>query len=336
MRNYIVRRIFLMIPTMFVVTIVVFTLIRLIPGDVVDLMAMQHVREQSRGMEEPPLDADAIREMLGLNVPVHIQYARWIGVWPREDGGFSGLFQGDFGNSLWTKKPVIEAIGQRLPRTFELGVLAFIMAQLVAFPIGIISAVRQNSWADFLGRSFAIISLATPAFWLATLIIVFGSVYLKWSPPVQYFRLTEDLGQNLQQFLIPAFLVGTAMSATTMRMLRTTMLEVLRQDYIRTAWAKGLKERIIVIRHASRNAMMPVITIVSGQIPIMFGGVVIMEQIFGIPGMGRLFLDSVFRRDYPYVSALNMIFAGFGLFLILACDLSYAWLDPRIRAKAFK
>lgn len=325
-----------MIPTLLVVTIVVFLLIRLIPGDVVDMMAMQHVREQSTGMEDAALDADAIREMLGLDVPLHIQYVRWIGVAPQEDGSFGGLLQGDLGTSLWTKKPVIEKIAARIPRTFELGFLAFIIAQLVAFPVGIISAVRQNSWADFLGRSFAIISLATPAFWLATLIIVFGSVYLKWSPPVQYFRITENFGQNIQQFLIPAILVGTAMSATTMRMLRTTMLEVLRQDYVRTAWSKGLKERIIVIRHASRNAMMPVITIISGQIPIMFGGVVIMEQIFGIPGMGRLFLDSIFRRDYPYVSALNMIFAGFGLILILLCDLSYAWLDPRIRAKAFK
>jgi len=336
MTAYIIRRLLLMVPTLLVVTIVVFLLIRLIPGDVVDLMVMQHVREQSRGMDDPPLDPDGVREMLGLNVPIHVQYVRWLGLGPQEDGSFSGLLQGDFGKSLWTKKPVVEAIVDRLPRTFELGFLAFVMAQLIAFPIGIISAIRQNSWADFLGRSFAIVSLATPAFWLATLIIVFGSVYFKWSPPVQYFRITENLGQNLQQFLIPAFLVGTAMSATTMRMLRTTMLEVLRQDYIRTAWSKGLRERIIIIRHASRNAMMPVITIISGQIPIMFGGVVIMEQIFGIPGMGRLFLDAIFRRDYPYISALNVLFAGFGLFLILACDLSYAWLDPRIRVKAFK
>jgi len=326
-REYVIRRIVLIFPTLFAVTVIVFLMVRLIPGDVVELMAMQHMREQSGSTQEAPLDADALREMLGLDKPWYTQYIEWA-------GGILTRF--DFGKSLWTQKPVIEEIVRRLPWTFELGIFSFIIAQIIALPVGIYSAIRQDSVGDYLGRSFAIISLATPAFWLATMIMVFPSIWWGWSPPMQLTPFTENPGKNLIQFLIPALLVGTAMSATTMRMLRTTMLDVLRQDYVRTAWSKGLRERVIIVRHALRNAMMPVITIISGQVGIMWGGVVIMEEIFNIPGMGRLFVDAVFRRDYPYISALNVLFAGMGLFLILLCDLSYAWLDPRLRAKAFK
>jgi len=320
MRDYIIRRVLLMIPTMLVVSMVVFLMIRLIPGSVVEIMAFRMVQSQSAGGE--PISVETIRHSLGLDLPVHVQYMDWM----------EGIVtRGDFGTSLWTNRPVTQEILKRAPVTFELGLLAFIIALLVALPVGVISAIRQDSWMDYAGRSFAIISLATPAFWLGTMVMVFPSVWWGWSPQVELIPLLEDPLGNLAQFIIPAALLGTAMSAVTMRMLRTTLLEVLRQDYIRTAWAKGLKENVVVIRHAMKNAMIPVITIIGGQSFLMIGGAVIMEQIFNLPGMGRLFIDAVFQRDYPYVSGINLILASIGLLLILAQDLSYAWLDPRIR-----
>jgi peptide/nickel transport system permease protein len=318
MRNYIIRRVLLMIPTLFLVSVVVFLTIRLIPGDVIEIMAI----EMGQTTQGEQIDFEAIREMLGMNVPPHVQYAHWMK---------NIILHGDFGDSLWTGRSVTEQIVARLPVTFELGLLAFLIAQIIAIPIGLYSAIRQDTFGDFLGRTFAILNLATPAFWLATMIMVFPSIWWGWSPPMQYIPFVKDPMANLGQFLIPAALMGTAMSATTMRMLRTTMLEVLRQDYVRTAWSKGLRERVIVIRHAMRNALIPVITIISGQIPIMIGGAVIMEQIFSLPGMGRLFLDSINRRDYPFVTGINIILATVGMVLILLTDLSYAYLDPRVR-----
>jgi peptide/nickel transport system permease protein len=320
MRNYVLRRLALMIPTLFVITIVVFLSIRLIPGSAVEMMAIEMGSRESTGGQ---MDVAAVEKMLGMDVPIHIQYLRWVG----------GLFRGDFGTSLWLKRPVLPAIADRIPVTFELGLLAFIVSQCVALPIGLLSAIRQDSAADFFGRSFAIISLSIPGFWLGTMIMVFPAIWWGWAPPLNLIRFTDEPLANLRQFIIPAVLMGMAMSATTMRMLRTTMLEVLRQDYVRTAWSKGMRERVIVIRHALRNAMIPVITMIAGQIPIMIGGSVIMEQIFALPGMGRLFLDSINRRDYPFVSGINILLASFGLVLILLVDLSYAYLDPRIRYK---
>ena len=320
MRDYIIRRLLLMIPTMLVVSMVVFLMIRLIPGSVVEIMAFRMMQSQSGGGE--PVTVESIRHSLGLDLPMHVQYMDWM----------EGIVtRGDFGRSLWTDRPVTQEILKRAPVTFELGLLAFIIALLVALPVGVISATRQDSWMDYGGRSFAIISLATPAFWLGTMVMVFPSVWWGWSPEVELIPFFENPLGNLAQFIIPAALLGTAMSAVTMRMLRTTLLEVLRQDYIRTAYSKGLKENVVVIRHAMKNAMIPVITIIGGQAFIMIGGAVIMEQIFNLPGIGRLFIDSVFQRDYPYVSGINLILASIGLLLILAQDLSYAWLDPRIR-----
>ena len=320
MRDYIIRRLLLMIPTMLVVSMVVFLMIRLIPGSVVEIMAFRMMQSQSGGGE--PVTVESIRHSLGLDLPMHVQYMDWM----------EGIVtRGDFGRSLWTDRPVTQEILKRAPVTFELGLLAFIIALLVALPVGVISAIRQDSWMDYGGRSFAIISLATPAFWLGTMVMVFPSVWWGWSPEVELIPFFENPLGNLAQFIIPAALLGTAMSAVTMRMLRTTLLEVLRQDYIRTAYSKGLKENVVVIRHAMKNAMIPVITIIGGQAFIMIGGAVIMEQIFNLPGIGRLFIDAVFQRDYPYVSGINLILASIGLLLILAQDLSYAWLDPRIR-----
>jgi peptide/nickel transport system permease protein len=320
MRTYIIRRVLLMIPTMLVVSIVVFFTIRFIPGNVVEIMAFRMVQSQSGGGE--PISIESIKHSLGLDLPVHVQYADWV----------KDIFtHGDFGTSLWTGRPVTQEILKRVPVTFELGLFAFIIALVVALPIGIISAIRQDSWLDYVGRSFAIIGLATPGFWVGTMVMVFPSVWWGWSPQVELIPFFEDPLGNLTQFVIPAALLAMAMSATTMRMLRTTLLDVLRQDYIRTAWSKGLRERVVIIRHAMKNAMIPVVTIIGGQAFVMIGGAVIMEQIFNLPGMGRLFIDAVFQRDYPFVSGINFILASVGLVLILVQDLSYAYLDPRIR-----
>jgi peptide/nickel transport system permease protein len=319
MRNYIIRRVLLIIPTLFLVSLIVFMTIRLIPGSVVDLLVMQH----PTGGSGQAVDVSGIRHALGLDEPMQVQYGRWM----------NDLFHGRFGNSLWTNRKLSDEITARLPITFELGLLAFIIAQIIAIPIGLLSAVRQDSLGDFLGRSFAILALSIPGFWLGTMVMVFPSIWWGWSPPMKVIRFSQDPMGNIGEFLVPALLMGLAMSGTTMRMLRTTMLEVLRQDYVRTAWSKGLRERVVVLRHGLRNALIPVVTIISGQIPVMIGGAVIMEQIFNLPGMGRLFLDSINRRDYPFVSGLNMLLAAVGMVIILLTDLSYAYLDPRIRYK---
>lgn len=318
MRDYLIRRLLLIIPTLFLVSVVVFFTVRLIPGKVIDLMVAQRPMGGTTGSQ---VDAEAIKHMLGLDEPIPVQYGKWMG----------DIFRGNFGKSLWSSLELSDEIASRLPVTFELGLMAFIIAQIIAIPIGIYSAVRQDSIGDFLGRSFAILALSVPSFWIARMLMVFPSIWWGWSPPMTYTKFTEDAWANLRQFIIPAVLLGLSMSGTTMRMLRTTMLEVLRQDYVRTAWSKGLRERAVVLRHALRNSLIPVVTIISGQIPIMIGGAVIIEQIFNLPGMGRLFLDAINTRDYPFVTGINMLLAIIGLFIILITDLSYAYLDPRIR-----
>ncbi len=316
MTNYIIRRILLLIPTFLILTVLVFTFIRIMPGNIIDLMVLQAPHE---GNEQ--IDVAAVKARLGLDRPALTQYWDWL----------SHLVRGDMGESLWTRRSVTKDVLGRLPVTFELGLFAFIIAQLVAFPIGILSAIRQDTIGDYLSRSFTVLFVAAPSFWLGTMIMVFPSIWWGWSPEIQYIKPTENLGGNLVQFLVPASIMGIGMAALEMRMLRTTVLDVLRQDYVRTAWSKGLKERAVLLRHVLKNASIPVVTIISGQIPVMIGGAVIIENIFNLPGMGRLFVESVFRRDYPYITGMNALFCLTGLILILLCDLSYAWLDPRIR-----
>lgn len=321
MRAYLIRRVFLLIPTMFLVTIVLFLVIRLMPGNVIDLMVMQHTQEQAGEMD---LDEEMIREMMGLDKPWYIQYWDWI-------GGI--VTRGDFGSSLWTERTLVEEMKARIPVTFELGLLSVIIANLIGIPIGIYSAIRQDTWLDYVGRTFAILSLATPAFWLATMLIVYGSIYLHWAPPIEYVPFSVNPIENLKILIIPAILTGTAMTGGMMRYLRTLTLEVLRQDYVRTAWAKGLRERVVIIRHAMKNALIPLITMFAPQLGMLIGGSVIMEQIFCLPGMGRYLLETITRRDYLLVSGTNLIYGGFAMFLILLTDISYAWADPRVRYK---
>jgi peptide/nickel transport system permease protein len=234
------------------------------------------------------------------------------------------------GNSLWTDIPVFEEITSRLPVSAELGLLALIIGQVIALPIGVYSAIRQDSAGDYVGRSLAILCIAIPSFWLGTMIMVFPALWWGWAPPMRYIPFFDDPMGNIGQFIIPALILGMVLSGTTMRMTRTMMLEVLRQDYIRTAWAKGLSERTVVLRHALKNALIPVVTIVGMQLPTLIGGSVVLEQIFCLPGIGQYLLKVINQRDYPVISGINIIMASFVLVINLLVDITYAFLDPRI------
>ena len=317
MSGYAWRRLLALIPTMFFASIIVFLSVRLIPGDVIDLML-----SQNNVSADTSLSRDQLVQALGLDRPMWAQYLSWsTGI----------LFRGDFGTSLWTSTPVLETLLERMPVTLELAFLALIVALTVALPIGIYSAIRQDTSADYIMRSFSILMLAIPSFWLATMVMVLPSIWWNWTPEVRYVPFLTDPWQNLKQMILPAIILGTALSAVTMRMTRTMMLEVLRQDYIRTAWAKGLSERRIVIRHALRNALIPVVTLIGLQAPMLLSGAVILEQIFVIPGIGMLLLDAVSTRDYPIVTGVFLV-VGLAVMLInLLVDLSYGWLDPKVR-----
>jgi len=332
MRDYIIRRLILMIPTLFLVTIIVFFSIRFIPGDIVDIMVAEMAQEAGAGGGgEIEMTARQIRHLLGLDVPVHIQYGRWLGVWPHEDGTIHGAIQGDLGLTLWKRRPVTEEIFTRMPVSFELGMLAMITALLIAIPIGTYSAIRQDTRGDYIGRTIAILCISLPSFWLGTMVIVYPSVWWGWMPAVEYIPLVKDPLGNLVQFIIPGAILGMVLSGNTMRMTRTMMLEVLRQDYIRTAWAKGLTERTVIMRHALKNALIPVVTIVGLLLPVLIGGSVVLEQIFALPGVGWLLITSLNQRDYPIISGINLVLATFVLGLNLVIDLTYGWLDPRVQ-----
>ncbi len=327
MRTYLIRRLLLVIPTLLIVTVIVFLSVRFIPGTILDLMVAQ--MGELSGISD--LDIDYLKHILGMDVPMGLQYVRWLGVWPQEAGGISGILQGDFGVSLWNSESVLDQLMQRVPVSLELGGMSLLIAWMIAIPIGVFSAIRQDTWGDYAGRTFAIVAISVPAFWLGTMVIVYPSIYWNWTPPVVYIPLTEDVGANLLQFLLPAAIMGMVISGTTMRMTRTMMLEVLRQDYIRTAWSKGLRERTIIVRHAMKNALIPVITIVGGLVPVMIAGTVIIEQIFTLPGIGRLTFTALTRRDYPVISGINVIIALIILIMNVIIDLAYGWLDPRIQ-----
>ena len=270
------------------------------------------------------MDEQALRHLLGLDVPVYVQYGRWMG----------GIFlHGTFGTSLVGTFPIEERIIDRLPVTFELGFLAIVIGLVIALPVGIYSAMRQDTAADYVGRTAAVIGMATPNYWLGIIVMIYPAIWWGWSPPMEYIPFVEDPLGNLGMVLIPALILGTGMSAATMRLTRTMMLEVLRQDYIRTAWAKGLKERVIIIRHAVKNALIPVVTLIGLQMPILVGGSVIMEEIFVLPGIGRMFVDALDLRDYPVISAINLMLSTAILLTSLLIDMIYPYLDPRIRYK---
>jgi len=314
MKTYILRRLLAMVPTLFFASLIVFVSMRVIPGDVIDLMLAQNDVSTS-------LDREALEAAMGLDQPMASQYVRWAG----------SALQGDLGQSLWRSTPVTEQILERLPVTFELGFLALVVALSVAVPIGIFSATRQDSTLDYTARSFSLVMLAIPGFWLGTLVMVFPSVWWRWAPELEYTPFLVDPIANLTHLIVPAVLLGLSMSAITMRMTRTMMLEVMRQDYVRTARAKGLRERAVVVQHALKNGLIPVVTLIGLQAPLLIGGTVVMEQIFVIPGMGLLLLEGVYERDYPVISGVFLVVGVAVLLINLLVDLSYGWLDPKVR-----
>ncbi len=318
MRVYIIRRLLLIIPTLFILSLLVFLSVRFIPGDVIDVMVARMIHYVEGGV-----DREALERMLGLDVPLYVQYGRWIG---------DILLHGTLGESLHGGTVSIEEkIIGRLPVTLELGVLAIVIGLLIALPVGIYSAIRQDTAADYTGRTIAILGLATPNFWLGVMVMIYPAIWWGWSPPMEWIPFSKDPLGNLGVFLIPSLILGTALAATTMRMTRTMMLEVLRQDYIRTAWAKGLNEKVVVLRHAIKNALIPVVTLIGLQLPILVGGSVIIENIFNLPGLGRLMVMALEERDYPVVSGVNLFFATAVIAGNLMIDLIYPYLDPRVR-----
>ena len=314
MRAYIIRRLLLIIPTLFIVSLIIFTSIRLIPGSVVDYIVSSYEFQTKA-------DLATVRHELGLDKPMLEQYGIWMG---------QIIVHGNMGKSMIDQSTVVEDLKARWPVTVELGILALIFAQLISIPIGIYSAIRQDSIGDFFARSFAILAISIPNFFLATLVIVFPSIWWGYMPPIKLIQFTQDPAGNLQMFVIPAIVLGISMAGLTMRMTRTMMLEVLRQDYIRTAWSKGLTERVVVLRHALKNALLPIITIIGTQIPLLVGGSVIIENIFQLPGMGQLFINAISKRDYTVVSSVVLLYAVAIVFINLLTDLTYGMLDPRV------
>jgi peptide/nickel transport system permease protein len=317
--NYIIKRLLLLIPTVFIVSIIVFFLVRFVPGSAIDVIA---ATISQAGTSQ--IDRAAIAHSLGLDVPAYVQYARWMG---------NIILHGDFGNSIIQGQPVLSMIAGRLPVTLELGLMALIISTLIGIPLGTYSAVRQDSWGDYVGRVTAILLIAIPSFWLATLVMIYPAIWWGWAPPIKLIPLTKDLIGNIGMFLIPATILGTATAGGLMRMQRTMILEVMRQDYIRTAWAKGLNERVVIMRHGIKNAFIPVITILGGQVSMLIGGAVIIENIFCLPGLGQLALQALNQRDYPLVMAITLVTAVFVMVCNLIVDIAYTWLDPRIRFK---
>ena len=321
MSTYIIRRLLLAIPTILIVTMLTTVSIRLIPGDAIDVLVGQMDLSGKENREE--LRAKLAKQ-LGLDAPIPVQYARW---WR------DLILHGDLGDSIFIGGKVRDHIIQRLPVSLELGILAIIIALLISFPIAIYSAIRQDTIGDYTARSIAILFISLPSFWVGIMVVVFPSIWWGWSPPIINIPFFEDPIGNLKMYILPAAILGMAINGVNMRLTRTMMLEVVREDYIRTAYAKGLTERIVVLRHALKNALIPVVTVIGLNVPVVVGGSVIIEQIFGLPGMGRLAVEAAFIRDYPVIVGVTLVFSLFVLVIILITDLSYALLDPRIRYK---
>ncbi len=316
MRGYIVQRIMLVIPTLFIVSFMVFLLVRVMPGD--------YVQAKLGDVAYTEEEADELRHRLGLDRPIYDQYAIWI----------SGILRGDLGESLVTGESVRGELGERLEVTLELGALSLVLTILIGVPIGVVAAVRRDSLLDYVLRSGAILGLAVPGFWIAIVTLVYASIWFQWSPPIVYQRFTNDPWANMQQFLLPATIMALGTSAVVMRMTRSMVLEVFGQDYIRTARAKGLRERIVLLRHALRNALIPVITIVGVSAAALLGGTVIFESIFALPGMGRYMIGAVRTRDYPVVEGVTLAMSVGVVLVNLLVDVTYNLLDPRIRFQA--
>ena len=313
MTGYVLRRFLVAIPTLIGISIIIFLLVRLLPGDIVDIL----LGGDNTATEE---QKQATREQLGLTGSYFEQYWHWA----------SSFVQGDFGFSYRNTQPVSEILGTALPITLELVILGLLIACVIGIPLGVLSAVKRDSKHDYAARVGGLIGVSIPSFWLATLLLLFTSRVFGWVPPLNYTPIYEDPIENLSQFILPAISISVFTLAVVMRMVRATMLEVLGQDYVRTARAKGVKQKVVVSRHALRNALIPVVTVVGFEIGILMGGSAIVEIIFGLPGMGNTLINAIFNRDYPVVQASTMLIAAVFIFANLAVDLLYGVLDPRI------
>lgn len=315
MRDYLVRRILLIFPTLFGALSLIFFIMNILPGDIALMILGADTGQAS------PEALARLREQLGLNRPLYVQYLSWL--W--------GVVQLDFGTSLWTGVPVFAEIWVRLPITLTLIIFSVCLSMVLAIPIGILAALKQDSWVDYGLRVFTIAGLSIPSFWFALMVILFLLLVFRWFPPLTYAVIYSNPWVSLQQLFLPAMVLGYRQTAVSARMMRSSMLEVLREDYVRTARSKGLKERVVVYLHALKNAALPVVTIFGVEAVILFSGAVIIEKIFNVPGVGTLIVDAMGRRDLPLVQGVVLMIVGFVLVVNLVVDLTYAWLDPRIR-----
>jgi peptide/nickel transport system permease protein len=316
MLNYVIKRLLLMIPTLFGVAIIIFLLLRVVPGDVVEA---RYMAQGSQFLSQDLMDQE--RAKLGLDQPLWKQFASWMG----------GVLRLDFGLSMWTGSPITEEIKLRFALSLQLAVMATVVATLLAIPLGILAAIKQDTWIDYAVRVFSIAGLAMPSFWLGILMILGMLIVFKWLPPMVYTPFWVNPWDNLAQLIWPALAVGYRYSAVATRMMRSAMLQVLREDYIRTARAKGLWLKLILVRHAMKNAMLPVITVIGLEFAFLMGGLVVTEQVFNLNGLGLLFVEAISHRDYTLTQALVLIVAAVSIFVNFATDIAYAWLDPRIR-----
>lgn len=315
MRQYILKRLLLMIPTLLGVAVLVFLMLRVAPGDIVEL------KYAGTGAFAPREAIERERAQLGLDKPFWQQFLNWM--W--------GIVRFDFGNSMWTGRPITHEIRIRLELSLQLAVMATIVAILLSIPLGTIAALKQDTWVDYFVRVFSIAGLAVPSFWLGIIIILVFLIFFKWLPPLTFTSFWVDPKANLMQLIWPALAVGYRYSAVATRMTRSAVLEVLREDYIRTARAKGLWEKVILTRHALKNALLPVITVIGLEFAFLIGGLVVTEQVFNLNGIGMLFVNSITQRDYTMTQALVLLVSFAFIFVNFVVDLLYAWLDPRIR-----
>ena len=302
-----------MIPTLVGVAVITFVVMRLVPGDIVAL------RYAGSNVSQDIIDQE--RAILGLDKPMWLQFTDWMGQ----------LVHFDFGQSLWTGHAVIDEVWTRMPLSLELAVIATVFAVSFALPLGVIAAVKQDSWVDYVIRIFSVGGLAMPSFWIGIMLVLATITLFGWAPPLVFTPFTEDPVANLSQMILPAVSVGYRYSAVSMRMTRSTVLEVLREDYVRTARAKGLRESLVVMRHALRNALLPVVTVVSLEFAFLIGGLVVTEQVFNLNGIGKLLVDAVAHRDYPLIQALVLLLSAVFVLVNFAVDMIYMVLDPRIR-----
>jgi peptide/nickel transport system permease protein len=316
MARYILKRLLAIIPTLLGVAVLIFLLLRVVPGDVVE---SRYLTGESAFVSQELMDLE--RKKLGLDQPLWKQFADWMG----------GLARLDLGTSMWTGAPITEEIRLRFALSLQLALMATLVATCLAIPLGILAAVKQDTWIDYAVRVFSIAGLAMPSFWLGILLILVLLIVFHWLPPMVFTPLWVNPWENLQQLIWPALAVGYRYSAVSTRMMRSAMLEVLREDYIRTARAKGLWQKLILSRHAMKNAMLPVLTIISLEFAFLLGGLVVTEQVFNLNGLGMLFVESIARRDYTLTQALVMLVATFFLTINFLVDIAYGWLDPRIR-----